>query len=186
MKNIIEPVQLRELLQYDAESGRLFWRERDVSLFTDGRYAATRNAAIWNTRYAGAEAFTCASSHGYLHGTIFARHFSAHRVAWALYYGEWPQNDIDHINGIRTDNRISNLRDVTVLENRRNAAIPRSNTSGVMGVCWREAEAKWFAYIQVNRKFVNLGFHAEFSAAVDARKTAEARYGFHPNHGRAA
>ena len=123
---------------------------------------------------------------GYLHGTIFdVKHF-AHRLVWAMQTGEWPSGDIDHINGNRHENRWANLRSVTRQENRKNAAIPSNNKSGVLGVFWSKRDSVWIARIGDNRTGIHLGNFHSFDDAVAVRKTAEAEYNFHPNHGRAA
>jgi hypothetical protein len=177
---------LRTLLRYEPETGKLFWLERDASLFRDLKFSADRNCRIWNTRYAGAEAFKADDGKGYLVGSIFGRAYNAHRVIWALIHGEWPKAEIDHINGDRSDNRISNLRSVSVQENARNSKLPADNTSGAIGVSWKKRDARWQAYIAVNRRHIHLGYFDDFDAAVAARKEAELRLGFHPNHGRSS
>lgn len=104
---------LRQLLRYEPETGKLYWLSRDVSLFHE---SATRTAAgtckWWNGRFAGKEAFTATGVHGCRAGRIFGQAHYAHRVAWALHHGGWPTDEIDHQDGDRANNRISNLREV--------------------------------------------------------------------------
>lgn len=177
----IDPELLRRLLRYDPETGKLFWLERDLSLFTSiGRGRA------WNAQYAGREALTSPDGAGYLQGNIFERRYRAHRVAWAVFHGVWPTNQIDHINGNRADNKIVNLRDVPPLLNLRNSKRPTHNRSGVSGVAWDATRGKWHAYIGVGGKTVSLGRFIEFSSAKAARLAAERDHDFHPNHGRMA
>nr|WP_175479900.1 HNH endonuclease signature motif containing protein [Paracoccus homiensis] len=107
----------------------------------------------------------------------------AHRVAWAVIHGRWPNGEIDHINGDRSDNRLANLREVTKRENHRNMAIRSDNTSGVTGVYWAREKGKWAAYIKAD-KMVALGRYDTFAEAVAARRAAEKVLGYHPNHGR--
>jgi len=168
---------LRELLVLDASTGRLFWRERARKWFP-----SDRAWAAWNARYAGMETFTRVGHWGYRLGSIFNRGYRAHRVAWAIFYGEWPQ-EIDHINHNRADNRISNLRSVSHQENNQNRGRHRNNTSGVTGVEWNAAEGKWQARITIGGKARRLGLFVHFSDAVAARLGAEKEHGFHPNHG---
>lgn len=97
----------------------------------------------------------------------------AHRVAWAIFYGEWPVSDIDHRNGISGDNRIENLRPASDSENQCNAKIRIDNTSGVKGVSWSKKENKWQAYITKDKKTRPLGRYASFEEAVSARRLAE-------------
>ncbi len=121
---------------------------------------------------------------GYLTCSFDSKRLRVHRLAWYLYYGEFPKNDIDHINGDRTDNRIVNLRDVTKAENGRNQKKPERNTSGVSGVYRQKGRKHWFAAIRVDGKQLFLGSFLEFHEAVNARKNAEVLYDFHENHGR--
>ncbi len=109
----------------------------------------------------------------------------AHRVAWLLTYGKWPDEQIDHINGVRDDNRRENLRDVSLQENRKNMKKPKNNTSGYMGVVWDEGRRRWQARIRVNSKDHYLGRFKDVDSAIKTRKEAEIKYGFHKNHGRA-
>ncbi len=108
----------------------------------------------------------------------------SHRAAWAIYYGEYPKNHIDHINGVRTDNKIINLRDVTRSENQRNMKTHKHNTSGHTGVGFHKKTEKWRANIWKNNKQIHLGLFDDFEGAVAARKSAEKKYNYHPNHGR--
>lgn len=174
---------LRQLLRYEPDTGKLFWRERGVEWFSDGYRTAEGNCAGWNAKYQGKEAFT-ALSHGYLHGALFRSNFPAHRVVWAIYHGTAPIGDIDHINGVITDNRIVNLRDVTKSQNMRNQKRHSSNTSGHTGVTWNADRKKWQAQINVNHKGNYLGLFDDLADAIVARKAAERNFGFHPNHGR--
>lgn len=177
---------LRLLLRYEPETGRLFWRERPVSMFADGGHSAAHCAAKWNAKFAGKEALAALNKRGYLVGSIFNGDVTAHRAIWAIVHGEWPQRQVDHINGNRTDNRISNLRLVTNAENSRNAARSRNNSSGVTGVHWFKKSGKWQASIMVNKRSLHIGLFTDFEDAVAARKAAEAKHGFHKNHGRVA
>ena len=105
-------------------------------------------------------------------------------MIWAHFYGEWPTDEIDHINGNRNDNRIKNLRQVSRQENSRNMAAPSSNTSGVVGVCFCNTRMMWMSYINLMGKMRHLGFFNSFNDAVAKRKAAERQFGFHKNHGR--
>ena len=112
-------------------------------------------------------------------GTIYR----AHRLVRLYFKGEHPKDQIDHINGIRDDNRIENLREVTNLENHQNMKRSASNKSGVTGVSFCKRDGKWRAYIKLDKnKF--LGAFDDVSEAAKARKDAEVEYGYHSNHGR--
>jgi hypothetical protein len=97
--------------------------------------------------------------------------------------GKMP-DQVDHINRIKTDNRIANLRDVTCLENARNMPVSKKNTTGVVGVKLDRQRSKWIAYIYVNKKCVHLGTFDSISDAKEARRKAQESYGFHENHGK--
>lgn len=109
--------------------------------------------------------------------------YKAHRLAWLYIYGEWPSDQIDHINHIRTDNRIKNLRDASSYENSKNQSIPKNNTSGVLGVGWNKLGRKWRSNISVNGKRLHLGCFDYFIVACAVRKEAELEYEYHENHG---
>lgn len=178
------PEVLRQLLRYEPETGKLFWRQRTAGMFSDGSISARGYAAIWNSKYAHKEAFTSKMNQGYLHGSIFNSKFLAHRVIWALVHGDWPTDDIDHLNGVRTDNRLCNLRSVSRQTNRKNSARSIKNKSGVTGVYWHKASSRWRACITVDGKSCHIGMFDDLHEAASARKAAEEREGFHKNHGR--
>ena len=112
-------------------------------------------------------------------------HYLAHRVAWLLHTGEDPGDmEIDHIDGQRSRNIFSNLRLVGRQENSRNMSKFKSNTSGVTGVYWDKEKGKWMARITDHGKLQNLGYFYDKFEAIRARKSAENRLGYHPNHGK--
>lgn len=166
------PEYLRKALRYEPETGKLFWRERDDV------------PKEVNTRWAGKEAFTCVMGAGYKKGRINKTPFYAHRVIMAMVNGEWPPEEVDHISGDKTDNRLSNLRLVTKAENQRNKRRRSDNTSGHIGVYWAKREGKWCARITAGGRKKNLGLFSRKADAIAARKAAEAEHGFHENHGR--
>lgn len=175
---------LRRLLDYDPATGVLTWRARGTDLFneTEGR-SADHACALWNSRYAGTEAFTAADGSGYRSGCILHAHCKAHRAIWAIVTGDWPVDQVDHINGVRTDNRWVNLRAADNQANSRNRKLQSNNKSGRVGVSWDRRDGSWRAYISLDRR-VHLGCFDTFEAAVAARTDAEAKFGYHPNHGR--
>ncbi|WP_192798552.1 HNH endonuclease [Brucella anthropi] len=159
-KPLPSPEVLRQLLNYDPETGKLFWKERGLEWFSDdAKWTSSEVCKRWNSRHAGREAFTSLKPNGYFHGALLNRNMSAHRVAWAVFYGAYPMADIDHINGIRSDNRISNLRAASRSENLRNSFIRSDNTSGFKGVSYHQGTSKWMAYIKTDRKRIYLGLY---------------------------
>lgn len=185
---------LPNLLRYEVETGKLFWLPRPVELFRASTFRhRTGKVAVrpaqwscdkWNSRFAGKEAFTTVGNNGYLRGTVFYEELLAHRVIWAIVHAAWPKDQIDHINGNRIDNRLSNLREVSHAENCRNMARPTTNKSGVVGVSWDRSAGKWASRIYISGKAKHLGYFENFEDAAAARKEAEVLYGYHRNHGR--
>jgi len=157
--------RLKELLNYDPETGVFTWISRRGS------------------KAAGSVAGTPHYKQGYIRIKIDGEMYSAHRLAWLYVYGEWPKHETDHINHDRQDNRIENLRSVTRHQNARNRTLRSDSTSGVVGVNWFKRNQKWGARIFKNGKFVFLGLFERFEDAVEARKNASVEYGFHQNHG---
>jgi hypothetical protein len=176
------PTLLRQLLRYEPETGKLFWKERPVWMFKDGGKTALHQMNAWNSRHATKEAFTASSTLRYRHGTIFDAKAYAHRVIWKLSYGTDPV-EVDHIDGDRSNNKLSNLRNVSKADNAKNKRPSSRNTSGSNGVCWSKACGKWKAEIQCSGVRKHLGVYANKSDAIFARKSAEILLGFHKNHG---
>ena len=170
-KDLPSPEYLRQRLRYEPETGRLFWRE----------YVGF--SMRWNSKYPGREAGII-NPRGYLRVCVDCVVHQAHRIIWAMHYGEWPDGEIDHIDGNKINNKIENLRSVSRVENGRNLALPKDNTSGVIGVSWHKQRKKWIARIKANGTYHYLGLFSNFDDAITARKNAEVRYGFHSNHGR--
>lgn len=177
---------LRKLLRYDPETGKLYWRERTPDMFKPSRrFKPSVKAAQWNTRHAGQVALGHVTESGYLRGIVNGHKVYAHRVAWVLFYGAEPTDQIDHINRDRADNRIANLREVSRSDNLKNTKLYASNSSGRIGVHHHQS-GLWSAYIGHQGKKHLLGYYKTRAEAVRAREDAEIRFGYHPNHGRAA
>lgn len=120
---------------------------------------------------------------GYIQLQIDGNQYRAHRLAWLYMTGELPCAKIDHINQSRSDNRFSNLRLVSDLENSRNNRLSKNNKSGFTGVSWDKRKNKWYAYIAINGKTISLGTYKNLDEAVEKRLAANIEYGFHENHG---
>ena len=181
-KNIIPVEDVKRLFDYRAD-GALIWRERPRSDFaSEGAWKK------WNKQFSGAEAGAIVSN-GYRHIQITLagkrRKYLAHHISYAWHRGLWPAAEIDHINHLRDDNQIENLRAVSREENSRNLSLAVNSSTGVTGVVWHIRDRKWQARIMVNRKLIHLGSFANFDDAVAARKSAEKKFGFHKNHGSA-
>jgi hypothetical protein len=126
---MITAERLRELLDYDPETGFFRWAVRVSSRVCAGDLAGATD------------------THGYRQIKIDGRLYRSHRLAWLHFYGKWPELDIDHVNGLRDDNRILNLREATKSQNSRNSRRPKNNSSGFKGVCWDGGRRRWIAYI---------------------------------------
>lgn len=118
----------------------------------------------------------CVFKDGYRHIQAVGIRRTASHLAWLYMYGEFPSGFLDHINGIRDDNRIANLRIATPLENSQNQRIPKHNTSGVVGVRWNEKVNKWSAQISVKSKNIFLGYFLIKEEAISARIKAKEKY----------
>ena len=92
----------------------------------------------------------------------------AHRIVWAMTYGYWPGHQIDHINGVRNDNRLCNLREATVAQNPQNQRTSPRNASGYPGVSWT-TDGKWEAHITVDGRRHHLGLFDTAREAYAAR-----------------
>ena len=120
---------------------------------------------------------------GYLRISIDNRSYACHRLAFLYMTNAFPENDTDHINGVRHDNRWVNLRSVSHKDNQKNQKVRKSNKTGHIGVYWREDTRKWSVRIGVNGRLLALGCFSDINDAVAARKAAQEKHGFHENHG---
>jgi len=123
------------------------------------------------------------TSLGYVIIRIDKKDYQAHRLAWLYEHGEYPTKQIDHINHIKDDNTICNLRVVSISDNQKNVKRRVDNTSDVTGVYFNKLESKWVASISSRGKRIHLGYFIEKKDAIKARKHAEKIYCFHKNHG---
>lgn len=154
--------ELRQLLDYDPKTGIFTWRMSTGSRAVAGSKAGSRNGG----------------RDGYIRIMVSKRVYLAHRLAWLHTHGEWPEDQIDHRNGARDDNRLSNLRLATNSQNGANKRRYANNRSGAKGVYWRGQRGKWTADIQVNGNRKNLGLFTTKEAAAEAyRQAAEAVFG---------
>ena len=166
---------VRQLLDYNPDTGIFIWRKRPISMFSDGKQTAEHNCAIWNGKWSGNKAGVLMES-GYIKIVINRKPYRAHRLAWVYIYGVWPK-EIDHINGDRADNRIENLRVVTKSQNQMNRkALSRPTASGVKGVTFHSKTGKWRTRIMVGKKMISLGLYATVEEAASVRRKAAEKY----------
>jgi len=148
---MLDQQRARELLDYNSETGHLTWR---VS-----RGGAARVGAV-----AGG-----VGNDGYWRVAIDGKRFpAAHRVIWLIVYGRWPANELDHVNGDRTDNRLCNLREATRHQQMGNSKSRRNSRSGIKGVCWCKRTQQWRADIEVNGRHYFLGYFDRLDDAATA------------------
>jgi len=177
---------LRSILRLDEAAGKLYWIKREASVFGGDKATAELTAKKWNSRFAGKEALYSKDKGGYCRGAVLSKDIKAHRVIYALVHGEWPESDIDHINGDRSDNRPENLRSVSRSENMKNSALRITSSTGYLGVSFNKGCGNYRAHIQADGRLLHLGY---FDTADDARKariSADKKHGYHKNHGRSA
>lgn len=160
--------ELKKILHYDHDTGEFIYIYRTSNRVKVGGTAGTKVKPKKKT---------------YLAVTIKCKSYYLHRLAWLYIYGSFPANEIDHINGNGSDNRIVNLREVDSTNNNRNMKLFCTNNSGIVGVSWHKALYKWSSQITINYKKIHLGYFKNISDAAIARKEAEVKYGFHKNHG---
>lgn len=160
--------KLLGLLDVDLEAGRLFWKPRGVKKL--------------DSRIAGKEA-GYARHDGYVQVRVEGKLYYRHRLVYAAARGLDTLVEVDHINGVPGDDRVSNLRAVDRNSQQKNLRLFRTNTSGRVGVCVGTRKA-WQAGIWHQNKRFHLGEFDTFEEAVAARELAEANFGYHRNHGK--
>lgn len=181
-RQIPSPEDLRKAVCYDPNTGLFYFRSRDESEFS-----SQRRAKLWEAKYAGKEAYSTTNWKGYKTGRFGKTTFLAHRAAWAVYYGEWPKGQIDHINGNKADNRIANLRVVSGSINCRNKTQRKDNSSGFAGVSWKASCKRWQVSApdqEGGQRYV--GIFPTIEEAVAARLNAIEGMGFTERHGAAS
>lgn len=159
--------ELNQLLRYESDTGKLYWKHRPVEYFK-----SPRSAKIWNTKFSGKEALIADNGKGYRIGCIEYKHYLAHRVIWCMVFGYWPE-EIDHINLNKADNRLSNLRDVSHIVNLANQPLRATNTTGLANITWDKARSQWLVMMRRYGTRHIIGRFSCISRAVKARNRAE-------------
>jgi len=156
---------LNELFEYDKETGKLYWK------VVRGRAKVGGEVGSVN-------------SEGYILTTVNRKPYRAHRLVFLMHKGYLPKF-LDHINGDKKDNRIENLRPVSVAQNAQNAKISSRNTSGYKGVYWISSMKKWRVQITGNGgKIIHLGCFENLEEAAEVVRVArEELHGNFANHG---
>lgn len=155
-ENFLTAERLRDVLDYDSDTGVFRWK-------------ITGNRALSAGDRAG-----CIHPRGYVHIKIGHFSYAAHRLAWLYVHGTWPVRHLDHRNGVRSDNRLSNLRPCNGSgENNQNTGRYSSNRSGFPGVGWHKASGRWRARIDVQGRQHHLGTFESFEDAKQAYLAAK-------------
>jgi hypothetical protein len=151
---MISQNELKQLFDYNSETGVFTWLKDNYSK----KLIGVKSGSLHKD--------------GYIRIIINRKSYLAHRLAWLYVYGEWPKNQIDHINGIRSDNIINNLRDVTSSENNLNRSCHRLGK--LIGCHYCKREQKWVSQITINNKQKKLGyFNTELEAHNNTKKFKE-------------
>jgi hypothetical protein len=154
----ILPIEtLQRLFRYDPESGNIYW-------IAEGKGKIKKKPAGTVVQA------------GYIGILIDGKRYYAHRIAWALHHGRHPELHLDHINGIKTDNRIANLREANHNQNARNNGLAKNNKTGFTGVSLHSSKRFYVASIKVDYIHINLGLFKTIDEAAAARKKAEKFY----------
>lgn len=158
---------LNSLLTYNPITGELFWN------------GSRRGRCLDGLKPIGSP-----NSRGYLRTMINGQRLLVHRIIWFLSTKRWPDKQIDHINGIKHDNRLSNLREATGSENQCNRGIQKNNNTGIRGVYYSKWAKKYAAQIRINKKNIFLGYYNTLYEAKITRREAETKYfgEFAPNY----
>ncbi len=161
---MINQYRLKQCLSYNPSDGIFRWIEKRRGL-------RVGDIAGYNR------------SDGYIDIGIDGKLYRAHRLAWLYMNGVMPKS-IDHIDGDRSNNCISNLREVSKGENSKNLGTNRRNSSGEMNIMWYNPLNKWHVQIQHKGKRIHIGYFDSMVEAKAARDLARLKYGFHSNHGK--
>ncbi len=164
------------------ELKKMFHYEPTTGVFT--RLVKSTNGKFKAGSVAGAT-----TAYGYLAIKIDYKQYRCHALAALYMTGSlptYPQEEVDHINGITSDNRWSNLRVGDKSMNQRNRRIRHDNTSGATGVQWNKYKSKWEASIRNSGKRIYLGTFIELDDAIQTRKDAEIKYGYKTNYKKVA
>ena len=146
--SLLTAARLREVLNFDPETGIFTWRFKPNRCIRIGDVAGGKQIQ------------------GYWKISVDRRAYFAHRLAWLYIHGTWPVDQIDHIDCQKDNNRIANLREAGGVFNSQNQRkAHKNNISGLLGAHWSAQEKKWRTAIMVDGKLIHLGY---FPAAEEA------------------
>lgn len=175
MRSDISAETVRQLLAYDPETGVLTWKPRTPDMFSRNGRSQEWKCRNWNSRHAGKRA-GCVDKSQYTKIRFYGGLFYAHRLAWVIVHGVWPEANLDHKHGVNSGDRLSNLRPATQAENMQNRCASKRNSSGYLGVSWSISSKKWTARIRANGKYLHLGLFATAEEAAEAYLSAKRKF----------
>ena len=144
--------ELIDILNYDVDTGIFTWKYTRSSRAIKGNVAGT-------------------NSNGYIHINLNNKIYRAHRLAWLYCFQEWPEKHIDHVNGIRNDNRLDNLREASDTQNSFNIRAHKDSGTGIKGVYYNKSNNNYRAQIRANGKTISLGSFRTLEEAAKAYNT---------------
>jgi hypothetical protein len=153
---MITQKELKEILNYNSESGIFTWKN------------IVKPARKKVGDVAGGLCL------GYVVIGINGKIYRAHRLAWLYIYGKWPNDQIDHVNGIKNDNRLCNLRECNQSKNNYNRKMQKNNTSGIKGVC--KHKDKWMVQFKINKNVMYFGTYDDIEFAELVANEVRAKY----------
>lgn len=156
--NSLPIARLRELFTLDAATGKLYWKVATSTRVRVGDEVGSR------------------TDNGYLATSADKARLLVHRVVFAMHHGAWPAEEIDHIDGTKDNNAVSNLREASSSQNKQNTVARSTSTTGVKGVSWYPPTNKWQARITVHGKCKSLGYFYNIEDAKQAYATAVIQY----------
>lgn len=165
LRTIMNQSELLEYIHYNQETGLCFWKKKPSPKINVG------------------DSVGYVSSDGYMYFGFKNKTLKLHRAIFLMLHGFLPKY-VDHHDHDRLNNRPNNLRAATMTSNNRNCSIQKNNQSGIVGVSYCKKRNKWVAMIWHESKPISLGRFINKEDAINARKEAEVRYGYNPNHGK--
>lgn len=174
MTSLVTSSHIKELLNYDPDTGIFIWHTRPVRKYY-------KNFDIsWNRKFANKKAGSKnrfkLDKTDYLRIDIYDRHYAAHRLAWLYMTGKWPNGAIDHRDGNGLNNKWNNLRLANAVQNGGNRKINENNTSGYKGVSFDKSRGLYRAVIKTDGKTKHIGRYVTPEEAHIAYMVAAKRY----------
>lgn len=169
--------RLLELYDYNPDTGDLIFRPRPPEAFASHRAFLSFNGKCLG-KVAGA-----VNGFGYYSVRVDGAQFLAHRMIWIMVHGSIPELEIDHINGVRHDNRIANLRLANKMKNAHNQSLRSTNKSGVNGVRYSESRKKWRAEAHNGDRHIIMEFKT-MEEAIACRRGIDRAWEFDEGHGK--